>query len=155
MSEELLSITDADGDKLVVQASDRPDAVAYLECRQSGGDGVTEQAAVVLDAQQVDEVVGALLATTNRKAVSAESLVQASEVSFNEAMLRLASIHKRPVRFRYAKGDGEFIESRVLNPEALVGTGDDLAVIGHDPDDRAGNTRSFWLDRIKGEVVFA
>lgn len=79
---------------------------------------------------------------------------RASEVSFNEGVLRLAAIHKKPVQFRYEKGGGGFIETRVFVPESVFRTNaGDLVFVGPDPD-RDGY-RSYRIDRIKGGVEFA
>lgn len=76
--------------------------------------------------------------------------VLASSISFNEAILRVAAAHNRPVTFRYAKGKGGIIESRTLVPGTLKDLGDHKTFTGWDPDRDA--VRAFRLDRIKGEV---
>ena len=104
--------------------------------------------------EQAEQIANEILNQTGRKTISATEIPLAGNVSFNEAMLRVAAIHKRTVQFRYAKqNEGAFIESRRLNPEQLTGSGDAISVIGQDPDRTA--TRRFRLDRIKGEVSFA
>jgi hypothetical protein len=81
-------------------------------------------------------------------------LVKASEVSFNEGILRLASVHERTVQFRYAKGNGNTIETRQFTPtsvgKSLKG---DVYFTGPDPD-REGEPRAYRLDRVKGDVDF-
>jgi len=74
-------------------------------------------------------------------------------MSFNEDVLRVAAIHKRTVKFGYAKGEGAYIETRRLNPVEVTEKKGHLLVAGHDPDRQA--PRLYRLDRIKGEVSFA
>lgn len=76
---------------------------------------------------------------------------RASDISFNEALLRLGAVHARKVHFRYAKTDTAPIEEREFVPEGVYETRDgNIVVVGQD-DDRDG-IRSYRLDRIKGEV---
>lgn len=77
---------------------------------------------------------------------------KASEITFNEALLRLAAVHGRLVRFRYAKTNTAPIEDRQFVPEGVYSTRDGNVVIVGQDDDREG-TRSYRLDRIKGEVT--
>lgn len=78
--------------------------------------------------------------------------VRASEVSFNEAVLRLAAAHERAVEFRYAKTATSPIETRSFVPVAVNATQDGKTVFVGPDSDRNGALRSFRLDRIKGEV---
>ena len=76
---------------------------------------------------------------------------KASEISYNEGKLRLALIHEKEATFRYAKTDDAPIETRTFVPTSVNLTKDGAStVVGHDED--RGATRSFRLDRIKGEV---
>lgn len=100
---------------------------------------------------KAEDVATAILVAAGRNVLPIESLKRASDISFNEALLRVACAHDRTVRFRYAKDTGKYIEARTLNPERM--TDDGKAVIGFDPD--RGEVRRFNLDRIKGEVDFA
>lgn len=78
--------------------------------------------------------------------------VLASDVSFNEAVLRLAAIHERTVEFRYAKGkSGRTIETRRLVPQEVRQVGDHLTFVGFDPD--RDDVRAYRVDRMKGEVT--
>lgn len=79
------------------------------------------------------------------------ALVRASDVSFNEGLLRLAATHQRTVEFRYAKGSGTVIETRSLVPQDVREVGDHLTFIGHDPD--RDDVRAYRVDRMKGEVT--
>jgi predicted DNA-binding transcriptional regulator YafY len=80
--------------------------------------------------------------------------VLASTIDFNEAILRLAVIHGKKVEFHYEKSAGEPIEHRQLEPKSIHQTAKgEMTFIGHDPLREA--TRSFRIDRIKGEVEFA
>lgn len=81
------------------------------------------------------------------------SAVRASEVSFNEGLLRLAAVHDKAVTFRYAKGDGRVIEQRTLEPEAVREVKGHTIFVGYDPDRE--EVRSYRIDRIKGEVRIA
>ena len=76
--------------------------------------------------------------------------IHASEVSFNEGILRLAAVHSKAVTFRYAKGDGDVIEQRTLIPTDVKSMNDHSTFTGLDPD-RAG-IRAYRTDRIKGDV---
>jgi predicted DNA-binding transcriptional regulator YafY len=82
-----------------------------------------------------------------------DSPVRASDVSFNEGLLRLAAVHGRKVEFRYAKTDTAPIEYRSFVPEAVHHTREGNTVVVGPDDDRAGEYRSYRLDRIKGEVT--
>jgi predicted DNA-binding transcriptional regulator YafY len=73
--------------------------------------------------------------------------MKASEVSFNEALVRVAAIHGRRIQFRYAKGDGDVIETRTVEPAMMSAEG----FTGYDPD--RDEARSYRLDRIKGDVA--
>jgi len=99
------------------------------------------------------EVAKALYEAAGKAVVDITEFPSAHNVSFNEAMLRLACVHKRTVQFRYEKQNGGFIESRRLNPTGIVGKDDTLGVEGTDPDRDA--PRRFNLGRIQGEVSFA
>lgn len=76
--------------------------------------------------------------------------VRASEVSFNEGLMRLAAVHNMPVAFRYAKGDGKVIEQRTLVPSDVKTVGDHVTFTGFDPD--RDEVRAYRVDRIKGTV---
>jgi predicted DNA-binding transcriptional regulator YafY len=79
-------------------------------------------------------------------------MMKASEVSFNEAIIRVAAVHGRRIQFRYAKGDGEIIETRTVEPKSVVvKNGDHMTFNGYDPD--RDEIRSYRLDRIKGDVA--
>ena len=80
--------------------------------------------------------------------------VRASEVSFNEGILRLAVVHEQPVTFRYAKGDGSHIEQRTLRPEGLFNARNGALLVGGTDPDR-DEYRAYRVDRIKGEVTVA
>lgn len=82
-----------------------------------------------------------------------DSIPRASEVSFNEGILRLAAVHGKTVEFRYAKGDEKIIETRALKPESVTVSKDGhMTFVGYDPDRDA--PRSYRVDRIKGEARF-
>lgn len=75
---------------------------------------------------------------------------KASEISFNEAILRLAAIHGRVVEFRYSKADDAPVEMRRFVPQDVAQASDNVIVLGDDED--RGEIRGFRLDRIKGDV---
>lgn len=77
--------------------------------------------------------------------------VRASEIPFNEAILRVAAAHSRECSFRYAKGDGTTIESRTFVPSNVQRVGDHVTFTGYDPD--RDDYRAYRSDRIKGEVT--
>lgn len=79
-----------------------------------------------------------------------DSIVRASEVSFNEAILRVAAAHNRQVTFRYAKGDGNMIETRVLVPSRVMNVDGHVTFSGYDED--RNQVRAYRMDRMKGEV---
>ena len=78
--------------------------------------------------------------------------VRASDVSFNEGVLRLAAVHGRAVAFRYAKSDTDPIQERSFIPESVYTTREGNVVIVGPDEDRGGAFRSYRLDRIKGDV---
>jgi predicted DNA-binding transcriptional regulator YafY len=149
MLNEALYVTDPDGDAISVEKSGRTDAVAYIDIETRQNDG----GAVVLSKKDALRVAAKLIELAGGNVVPVADLKLASDLSFNEAVLRVAAAHKRTVTFRYAKDSGDYIEARRLNPEKIVGEGDSLAALGTDPD--RGGPRRFRLDRIKGEVSFA
>lgn len=81
------------------------------------------------------------------------NVVNATDVSFNEGVLRLAAVHNKQVTFRYAKGDGKFIEQRTFVPADVVSKDGHITFKGFDPDRE--EVRAYRVDRIKGEVRFA
>lgn len=82
-----------------------------------------------------------------------DEIVLARTISFNEGVLRVAAVHDKRVRFRYAKGGGTVIETRVLKPAVVKTIKDHKVVVGFDPD--RDEIRSYRLDRIKGDVGWA
>jgi predicted DNA-binding transcriptional regulator YafY len=76
--------------------------------------------------------------------------VHASQIGFNEAILRIATIHDREVEFRYEKGVDKPIEARRFTPEAIKQTKNGMSFVGFDSDREA--LRTFRVDRIKGDV---
>lgn len=79
-------------------------------------------------------------------------VVRASDISFNEGVLRLAAVHGREVAFRYAKTPTAPIEARSFVPTSVTITRDGNVVITGPDQDRDGEIRAYRLDRIKGEV---
>lgn len=83
----------------------------------------------------------------------AKTGVRASDISFNEGMLRLAAAHKKPVTFRYAKGGGGVIETRTLIPMTVAKVGDHMTFTGFDTD--RDEPRAYRVDRMMGQVTVA
>jgi predicted DNA-binding transcriptional regulator YafY len=112
-----------------------------------------------LGADEAVELAESILKKAGRMPAEGEGVVRASEIPFNEALLRLAAAHKRAVTFRYAKGDGSTIETRSLVPEKLVEVEDKksgdthMTFVGYDPD--RDDVRAYRVDRMKGEVSVA
>lgn len=77
--------------------------------------------------------------------------IKASQISFNEGLLRLAMIHDREVEFRYVKSPGQPVETRQLFPSSITETRDEHMIVGGDDPDRRGY-RSYRVDRIRGDV---
>jgi predicted DNA-binding transcriptional regulator YafY len=71
----------------------------------------------------------------------------------NEALLATAARYNSTVRFRYAKGNGDVIETRLFQPEKIDTYADHKTVVGFDPE--RDDVRAFRLDRIKGQVAVA
>lgn len=81
-------------------------------------------------------------------------LIRASEIGFNEGLMRLAAVHNKTVTFRYAKGDDQkVIEQRTLVPSNVKNVKGHVTFTGYDPD-RDG-PRAYRVDRMKGEVSIA
>ena len=72
--------------------------------------------------------------------------VHASSLTFNDALVRLAVLHGKAVVFGYAKGAGQNIEVRQLEPQDVDAEG----FVGFDPDRQA--TRRYRFDRVAGEI---
>lgn len=138
------AFSDTYGDPIHVLGYEDGDLVS-LDTRGITGFDFDKEAAVQLGT--------AILKAAGVSTVPISDIPSATNVSFNEAMLRLACVHKRTVVFRYQKQNGGFIESRRFNPERIVGEGDTLGAEGHDPDRNA--PRRFNIGRIQGEVSFA
>lgn len=115
-------------------------------------DPTPSSACVLLDRDNAVKVAKAILSQADFKFVDVAS-ADASKLTFNEGIARLAAIHKRTITFRYAKGDGAVIEQRRLNPTSVEQHGDHVLLVGYDPD--RDEPRAYRSDRIKGEVEFA
>ena len=146
------TVTDSYGDDLAVSTYSAIDDRIYVTITE-GTDDDQSVALVALRPEQATEAASNLLKAAGQQIVPVSSLKLGGEISFNEAVLRVAALHKRTVTFRYAKDGGEYIEARRLNPEKIVGEHDKLAAVGTDPDRE--DYRRYRLDRIKGEVSFA
>lgn len=81
------------------------------------------------------------------------NIVKASDISWNEGVLRLAAIHDKLVEFRYVRAEGATPETRRFVPHTVHGepAAANIRFTGEDPD-RDGGIRSYRVDRIKGDV---
>jgi predicted DNA-binding transcriptional regulator YafY len=134
------TFTDKFGDDLEVKGYPDPDIVEL-----SAADGETTAFNFTRDdavdlAQAILEEAGA---SDNRP-------VSAKEITYNEGAMRLAAVNNKTVEFRYVKNERSAPESRRLVPSSVKGSGADLRFTGYDTD--RGETRSFRLDRIRGDV---
>lgn len=78
--------------------------------------------------------------------------VRASDITPNEALIRVAAAHDLYVTFSYSKSDTSPIEFRRLKPESIKASNDgNVLFTGHDPF-RDDSIRSFRVDRIKGFI---
>lgn len=138
-------LQDASGDEIAFEPNGT--GGIYLDANPYGAeDPITYF--VFRDAQ---EVVNAIAEVANLDVDKPRpDAVLASDVTYNEAVLRLALVHSRTVRFGYAKGDGSFIETRRFEPDAVREVDGHLTFTGWDPDRR--EVRAYRLDRIQGEV---
>jgi hypothetical protein len=121
-----------------------------------GGKGSIDAAHCVVDAptpEQIRQQAEALLDKAGFTLIAIDKVANATKLSFNEGVLRLAGIHGKEVEFRYTKTDTAPVETRRLLVESVEKHGDVVLVGGSDPD--RGSYRNFRLDRIKGEVKFA
>lgn len=78
--------------------------------------------------------------------------VKASAVPFNEAVLRLATLHKKEVEFRYVKDEAHAPETRRFVPESITESANGMSFRGYDTDRQA--TRTFLVPKIRGDVRF-
>lgn len=141
-----ITITDGHGDTLHADIQDGGDYL-YVRVEDRGDSaelsfGHEQESAVRNLRSYITEWLG-----------ESDPLVRASEVSFNEGLMRLAAVHGKTVTFRYAKGGGAVIETRVLKPENVQQVGDHVTFTGYDPD--RDEPRAYRVDRIKGEVSVA
>jgi predicted DNA-binding transcriptional regulator YafY len=149
-----LSIKDCFGDPLVVETDAEGTidlSITELRSRNSASavfeptdEGITAIRSLVNELRE-------WLGDANPKGSVAP--VRASEVSFNEGLMRLAAVHGKTVTFRYAKGDGAVIETRSLKPETVTEVKGHMTFTGYDPD--RDEPRAYRIDRMKGEVRVA
>jgi predicted DNA-binding transcriptional regulator YafY len=92
-------------------------------------------------------------AAEHPQSVKLDGVPLASQISFNEGLLRLAAVHSKTVTFRYAKGDGAVIETRTLQPTEVKEVAGHVTFTGYDPD--RDEPRAYRVDRMKGEVSVA
>lgn len=125
-------------------------ALEEVEVSRSGG-------SVYLDAETGDLLFDKSTAIAlakdilNKAGAPQDDGLRVADLEPNEALLRVAAIHKLPVSFRYAKRDGAIIETRTVVPENFL-PGNDGTLIVNGTDQDRGGIRAFRLDRIKGQV---
>lgn len=107
--------------------------------------------AVWFEPEQAARLVGALFAALNLgTAVTNVANVTQEGRTLNEQLLALAIANDLSVTFTYAKGEGQILETRTLEPEAVNEVKGNKIVIGYDVD--RDDVRAYRLDRIKGRV---
>jgi predicted DNA-binding transcriptional regulator YafY len=109
-----------------------------------------DQTSVGLDAAEAVMLADALYDAAGQ--TSNTDLVKASDLSVNDALIRIAALHGLRVSFRYAKGDSSPVETRQFVPASLKVYPDHTTFVGKDSD-RSLAFRSFRTDRIKGTVA--
>ena len=142
-----ITITDRDGDELCLRAQGEN---VLLEIE--GDDDDTNY--FVFKPEQRAQVVKMrdfLNTVLGDQAVESDA-VHAASIPINEAIMRLAALHRRMVKFRYAKGNGNVIETRKLVPQEIQSVKGNTIFVGQDPD-RDDEYRAYRVDRMKGEVV--
>jgi predicted DNA-binding transcriptional regulator YafY len=107
-----------------------------------------DRAVVDITHDEAIQVADAIYEGTGRKNPS--NLVKASDLSVNDALIRVAELHGLRVRFRYAKTVTAPVETRTFVPKGLQVLADHTTFNGIDED--RGGFRSFRTDRIKGTV---
>ena len=129
-----------------------------IEVEGRDGDGIyidvnegDETASVALDGEQTKALLAAIAKHAELEAPQPPAgAVRASDIPLNEALLRVAAAHHVPVRFRYAKGDGTLIETRMFTPSDVKDVGMHVTFTGYDPD--RDDYSAYRSDRIKGQV---
>lgn len=124
-------------------------------CAPNGGHGLElelkdiddDVSSVSLSNDEAVEVADALYELASRKS----DLIRASELSVNDALIRVAALHGLAVRFNYSKTATSPIETRCFVPSSLAVYEDHTTFSGHDAD--RGMFRAFRTDRVKGTVA--
>lgn len=138
------TFSDVYGDKIVLYEppdGEEPDAAIGID---------SDENAYVLDKDTAIEFATAILDEVGAE-IGAATGARASEVSLNEALIRVAAIHKIPVTFRYVKSTTAPVEARRFVPKEVRTLADHVTFVGYDEDRDA--FRSFRSDRIKGQVA--
>lgn len=146
MSIDTVELTDAYSDTLSATIGDN--GSLYIDSNED-----EDETQLAFHAAQADDVRGLRDLLSRWLGDSESGVVRASDVSFNEGILRVAAVNGKTVAFRYAKGGGSVIELRVLKPAEVKTAKGHQIVVGFDPD--RDEPRSYRLDRIKGEVSVA
>lgn len=131
--------TDRDGDEIAVADHLDSDDELLIECGSE-----------TMYLSQEDAIAFALSVYKAAGGQESDGPVRASEISFNEGVIRLAAIHGKTVEFRYVKSESAAPETRRFVPSGVQGAGDKLRFVGRDTDRE--DYRSFRLDRIRGTV---
>lgn len=114
------------------------------------------QKAVWFEADQLPEFIGAITAAVGLNVAPAAGVVVNNSTSLasgtlNEKLLALAIEADLSVAFTYAKGEGQFLEERTLEPHEVREVKGNKLVLGYDVD--RDDVRAYRLDRIKGRVA--
>lgn len=80
-------------------------------------------------------------------------IVKASDITWNEGVLRLAAVHGKMVEFRYVKVSGGDPATRRFVPQSVKGDAGSarISFLGPDPD-RDNEPRRYRLSGIKGDI---
>jgi len=144
--DDVTEFVDSYDDKLTIGSTDLDKGVSvYLNGYED--DNHTELAFTAEAAEKIARNILLRIGVEDKS----DSRVLASTISFNEGVLRLATIHNKTVEFRYTKAGSSVIETRRFTPSSCLGEGEHFRFTGYDPD-RDG-TRAYRLDRIKGTVA--
>lgn len=109
-----------------------------------------ESCGTYFDRDAVREIRDALNEALAEDDLTPSGAIRASDISLNEALIRVAAVNGVHVTFRYAKSNTSPIEVRTFVPQSVRNVGDHVTFVGQDEDRVA--LRSFRSDRIKGTV---
>lgn len=140
-----LTLSDTYGDDIEINYDDDTGAFSI--------EGLDEEiSSWDFEAEDAKKLVALLTGSKKPTTVASDGkAVLASEVSFNEGLIRFAGVHDREVAFTYVKTPGSPVEHRRLKPTKVTQHNGHVNFFGYDPD--RGEVRQFRSDRIRGEVT--